>query len=72
MQAQYYITSTLAQWAVWTLENRLKLNNEMTEFIVFTSERQRYKVTPMEIGIDRIKVEAADDIKYVGMWLNYY
>ena len=25
----------------------------------------------MEIGIDGIKVGAADDIKYVGMWLNY-
>ena len=25
----------------------------------------------MEIGIDGIKVGAANDIKYVGMWLNY-
>ena len=53
----------------WTCENRLKLNNEKTEFTVFASERQRHKVTSMEIGIDEIKVGAADDIKYVGMWL---
>ena len=57
--------------AEWTHENRLKLNNEKTEFIVFTSEGQGHKVTSIEIGIDGIKVSAADDIKYVGMWLDY-
>ena len=57
--------------AEWTCENRLKLNNEKTEFIVFASERQRNKVTSMEIDIDGIKAGAADDIKYVGMWLNH-
>ena len=36
-----------------------------TEFIVFASERQRKKVTSMEIDIDGIKVRAADEIKYV-------
>ena len=55
----------------WTCENRFKLNNEKTEFIVFTSERQRHKVTSREIGIDGIKVGAADDIMYVVMWLYY-
>ena len=55
----------------WTCENRLKLNNEKTAFIVFTSERQRHKVTSMEIDIDESKVNAADDMKYVGMWLDY-
>ena len=57
--------------AEWTCENRLRLNNEKTEFIVFTSERQRHKVTSRGIGIDGIKVGAADNIKYVGMWLKY-
>ena len=42
--------------AEWTHENRLKLNNEKTEFIVFASERQRHKVTSMDIGVDGIKV----------------
>ena len=56
--------------AEWTCENRLKLNNENTEFIVFASERQRNKVTSIEIGIDGIKVGAADNIKYLGMWFN--
>ena len=54
-----------------TCENRLKLNNEKTEFIVFISERQRHKVTSREIGIEGIKVGAADDITYVGMWLDF-
>ena len=57
--------------AEWTCENRLKLNNEKTEFIVFASERQRNKVTSMEIGICGIKDGAADELKYMGMWLNH-
>ena len=56
--------------AEWTCGNRLKLNNEKTEFIVLASERQRHHVTSGDIGIDRIKVGAADDIKHVGMWLD--
>ena len=55
--------------AKWTCENRLKLNNEKTEFTLFASERQRHKVTSMEIAIDGIKVGAADDIKYVRILL---
>ena len=47
-----------------------KLNNEKTEFIVFASERQRHKVTSMDIGADGIKDGAAGDIKYVRMWLD--
>ena len=51
-----------------TCENGPKLNNEKTEFVVFASERQRPKVTSTDIAVDGIKVGAADDIKYVGMW----
>ena len=46
--------------AEWTHENRLKLNNEKTGFLVFASERERHKVASMDIGIDGIKVGAAD------------
>ena len=56
--------------AEWTHENKFKLNNEKTEFAPFVSERQRHKVSSMEIGVDGIKVGAADDIKYVRMWLD--
>ena len=55
----------------WKCENRLKLNNEKTEFIVFTSERQRHKATSMDISVERIKVRAADDIKDADMWLDH-
>ena len=54
--------------AEWTCENRLKLNNEKTEFIVFASERQGHKVTSLDIGVDGIKVEMADDIRYLQHW----
>ena len=42
--------------AEWTPENRHKFNNEKTEFIVFASERQRHKVTSMDVGVDGINV----------------
>ena len=53
----------------WTHENRPKLINDKTEFTVFASERQRQKITSTDISVDGIKVETADNIKYVGMWL---
>ena len=69
---RHNMENCLSGIAEWTHENRLKLNNKKTEFIVFVSERQRHKVTSVEIGIDGIKVGAADDVKYVGMWINYF
>ena len=68
---RHNMENCMAGIAEWTHENRLKLNNEKTEFIVFASERQRKKVTSREIGTDGIKVGTADEIKYVGMWLNH-
>ena len=67
---KHNMENCLSGIAEWTRENRPKLNNEKTEFIVFASERQRKKVMSMEIDIDGIKVGVADEIKYVGMWLN--
>ena len=67
---RYNMENCLSGIAELMCENRLKLNNEKTEFTVFASERQRHKVTSMEIGTDGIKVGAADDINYVGMWLD--
>ena len=61
----------LSGLAEWMHENRLKLNNQKTDFIFFTSERQRHKVISMEIDIDGRKVSAVDDMKYLGMWLDY-
>ena len=37
---RHNMENCLSGIAKWTCENRLKLNNEKTEFIVFTSERQ--------------------------------
>ena len=64
---RHNLENCLSGIAAWTCENRPKLNNKTTEFIFFTSERQRHNITSMEIGIDGINVGAADDIKYVGM-----
>ena len=68
---RHNMENCLSGIAEWTCENRFKLNSDKTEFIVFVSERQRNKDTSMEIGIDGIKVRAAHEIKYVGMWLNH-
>ena len=68
---RHNMENNLSGIAKWTHENRLKLNNEKTDFIVLARERQRKKVTSVEIGIDGIMVGAADEIKYVGMWLDH-
>ena len=67
---RHNVENFLSAIAEWTCENKLRLNNEKTEYIVFASERQRHKVNSMDIGVDGIKVWAADDINYVGMWLD--
>ena len=46
---RHNMENCLSGIAEWTHENRLKLNNEKTEFIVFANERQRKKVTSMEM-----------------------
>ena len=68
---RHNMENCLSGIAQWTHENRLKLNYKKTDFIVFTSKRQRHKVNTRKIGIDGTKVGAANDIKYVGMWLDY-
>ena len=66
---RHNMENCLSEIAEWTCENRRNLNNKRTAFIVFASER--HKGTSVEIGTDGIKVGAADDIKYDGMWLDY-
>ena len=48
--------------------DNLQLKNDKTEFLVFASDRQRHKVTSTGISVDGIRVKAADNIKYMGMW----
>ena len=48
---RHNIENCLPEIAEWTCDNRLKLNNEKTEFTVFASERKRHIVTSMEIGL---------------------
>ena len=59
---RHNMENCLSGIAEWTHANRLKLNNEKTQFIVFTSERQRHKVNSVDISVDGIKVGTADDI----------
>ena len=42
---RYNIKNCLSGITEWTHENRLKLNNEKTEFIITASERQRHNIT---------------------------
>ena len=57
---RHNIENSLLGIPEWTHENRLKLNNEKTEFIVFASERQRHKFTSMDIvSTDGIKFGTA-------------
>ena len=38
---------------------------------MFTSERQRHKITSPDISVDGIKAGATDNIKYVGIFINH-
>ena len=55
-------------WRIVCLELQ---NGHMKTDSNLTMTRQRNKVNSREIGIDGIKVGVADEIKYVGMWLNH-
>ena len=51
-----------------TRDNRLKLNNDVTQFIVLT-RGQKHQITSADIGVDGIRVKATDNAKYVAFGL---
>ena len=59
-----------ADLKVWMNENRLKMNNEKTEFILFRLKPQLEKCKTKALNVDSTEIELADRIKYLGVILD--
>ena len=59
-----------ANLKVWMNENRLKMNNDKAEFIVFGSKPQLEKFKTKTLNVDNTEIELADKIKYLGVILH--
>ena len=59
-----------ADLKVWMNENRLKMNNDKTEFILFGSKPQLDKCKTKTLNVDNTEIELVDKIKYLGVTLD--
>ena len=59
-----------ADLKVWMNQNRLKMNNYKTEFILFGSKPQLEKCRTKTLNVDNTEIELADKIKHLGVILD--
>ncbi len=64
------IESCLEKIGVWMVENRLKMNQEKTEFIAFGSSHciEQLQVQSIKVGND--PVEISSHVEYLSVWLD--
>ena len=55
---------------LWMDENRLKINNGKTEFIMFGAKKQLAKCTTTSIDVNNTEVSTSKVVKYLGMWMD--
>ena len=55
---------------IWMNENRLKMNTNKTEFIIFGSKPQLDKCKTKTLNVNDTEIECADKIKYLGVLLD--
>ena len=55
---------------VWMHENRLKMNSNNTEFILFGSKLQLDKCKTKTLNVNNTEIELADKIKYLSVLLD--
>ena len=51
-------------------ENRLKMNDSTTEFIIFGTRQQKSKITTSCIDVNNIQVSKSRCVKYLGAYLD--
>ena len=56
---------------VWMNENRLKMKNNKTEFILFGSKLQLDKCKTKTLNVNNTEIKLADKIKYLGVLLDW-
>ena len=55
---------------LWMDENRLKMNNNKTKFILFGSKLQLDKCKTKTLNVNNTEIGLADKIKYLGILLD--
>ena len=63
---------TLVDIKVWMDQNRLKMNDDKTEFIMFASKRQLDKCETTSIDVNNTIVKCSPTIKYLGALLDQH
>ena len=56
----------IAEIREWMIVNKLKLNDDKTEFIIFGSRQQLAKIGEVSIKIGRIQVQLVDHVRNLG------
>ena len=60
----------LEKVCVWMVENRLKMNQEKTEFIAFGSSHTIEQLQVKSIRVGNDPVEISSHVEYLGVWLD--
>ena len=61
-RCMYELEKCVADLKVWMNENRLKMNNDKTEFILFGSKPQLDKCKTKILNVDNTEIKLADKI----------
>ena len=64
------IQQTLTDIKTWMDANRLKMNNDKTKFIIFSSKKLQHKCQITNIDVNGTHVHRSSEIKYIGAHLD--
>ena len=70
-RCMYELEKCAADLKVWVNENRLKMNNGKTDFILFGSKPQLDTCTTKTLNVNNTEMKLADKIKYLGVLLDW-
>ena len=70
MRCMHELEKCATDLKVWMNENRLKMNNDKTEFILFDSKPQLDKCTMKTLNVNNTEIKLAEKIKYLGVLLD--
>ena len=66
------LESSAANVKTWMDQNRIKMNDEKREFIMFASKKQLEKCVTTSIDVNSMTVNCSPIIKYPGAWLDQH
>ena len=69
-ECMHELEECAANLKVWMIENRLKMNSDKTEFVLFGSRSQLDKCKTKALNVDDTEVELVDRMKYLGVILH--